>query len=75
MQSCFTCLSLLDDNPSMLAVHCFIHRENVVAKNVAPKLHEILHSVIKCINSIKANAKAERLFQRFWEANHAYHRQ
>jgi len=59
----------------MLAVHCVIHRENLVAKNIAPKLHEILYSVIKCISSIKANAKAERLFQRFCEANHAYHRQ
>jgi len=38
-------------------------------ENVAPKLHEILHSVIK------ANAKAERLFQRFCQANHAYHSQ
>jgi len=56
----------------MLDMHCVIHMENVV---VAPKLHEILYSVIKCINSTKANAKAERLFQRFCEANHAYHRQ
>jgi len=45
-------------------------------KNVAPKLHEILSSAIKCISSIiKANAKAERVFRRFREATHAYHGQ
>jgi len=59
----------------MLAVHCVSRRENLVGKNVAPKLHEILYSIIKCIKSIKANAKAQRLFQRFCEAYHAYHRQ
>ena len=65
------CLKLLkDENPNMLVVHCVIHRENLVAKNLAPKLHEILHSAIKCINYIKANAKTERLFQKFCEVNH-----
>ena len=68
------CLKLLkDENPNMLVVHCVIHRENLVAKNLAPKLHEILHSAIKCINYIKANAKTERLFQKFCEVNHTNH--
>ena len=68
------CLKLIkDDNPSMLVVNCIIHRENFVAKNVSPKLHEILYCAIKCIKSIKANFKAERLFQKFCEANHADH--
>ena len=62
-----------DDNPNMLAVHCVIHRENLVAKNVTPKLHEVLHSVIKCSNYIKANVKAERLFHKFCKPNHANH--
>ena len=68
------CLKLLKDkNPSMLVVHCVIHREHLVAKNLAPKLHEILRSAIKWINYIKANAKTERLFQKFCEVNHANH--
>ena len=68
------CLKLLkDENPNMLVVHCVIHRENLVAKNLAPKLHEILHSAIKCINYIKANAKTECLFQKFCEVNHTNH--
>jgi len=41
----------------MLVVHCVIHRENLVAKNVALKLDKIIYSVIKCIDFIKANAK------------------
>jgi len=54
-------------------VRCVIHRENLVADNVAPKLNEILYSVIKCINFIKANAKTERLFQKFSETLSADH--
>ena len=47
------CLKLLkDENPNMLVVHCVIHREHLVAKNLASKLLEILHSAIKCINYI-----------------------
>jgi len=41
----------------MLVVHFVIQMVNLVAKNVAPKLHETLSSVIKCISSIiKANS-------------------
>lgn len=56
-----------DDNPSMMTVHCVIHRENLVAKNLSPELHVVMKAVIKCINSIKANAKTERLFKAFCE--------
>ena len=62
------CLKFLkDDNSSLLIVHCVVHRENLVAKNVAPKLHEVLYSAIKYINFIKA----ECLFQKFYEVNHS----
>ena len=68
------CLKLMKNhNSNMLVVYCVIHRKNLVAKNVAPKLHEILYCVIKCVNAIKANFKAECLFQKFCEANHADH--
>ena len=63
--------------PQFRHVICaFFHPQvKLSCKNFAPKLHEILFSVIKCTNSTKANAKAERLFQMFCEANHADHRQ
>ena len=42
------CLKLLkDENPNMLVVHCVIHRENLVAKNLAPKLHEIAYYILR----------------------------
>ncbi len=60
------CLKLMkDENPSMLIVHCVIHRENLVAKKISPVLNEILQCVIKCVNAIKANSKADRLFKLF----------
>ena len=54
---------LKDDNPQMLLVHCVIYRQNLASKKVSPVLNETLNAVIKCINTIKANAKCERLFQ------------
>ncbi|XP_067133808.1 zinc finger BED domain-containing protein 5-like [Centruroides vittatus] len=60
------CLQLMKaDNPEMTLIHCIIHKENLVAKNMSPILHETLNAVIKCINSIKASAKTERLFKLF----------
>ena len=72
------CLRLLkDDNPRMLAVRYVIRTKNLVAKNIAFKLHEILDSVIKYINSIKTNAKSKSLFKKFREAGrrhaHGFH--
>lgn len=41
------CLKLMkDENPEMLLVHCVIHRENLVAKNISPVLNEVLNLVI-----------------------------
>ncbi|XP_014774615.2 SCAN domain-containing protein 3-like [Octopus bimaculoides] len=59
------CLKLVkDENPEMLLVHCVIHRENLISKNMSPILNEVLKSVIKCI---KVNTKCERLFKQFCE--------
>ena len=56
---------LKDENPQMLLVHCVIHRQNLVSKKVSPVLNETLNAIIKCINTIKANAKCEHLFKQF----------
>ena len=34
-----------DENPEVLLVHCVIHRENFVSKNISPVLNEVLKSV------------------------------
>ncbi|GFT35104.1 SCAN domain-containing protein 3 [Trichonephila clavipes] len=66
------CLKLMKDvNPEMILVHCVIHRQNLVAKNISPVLNEVLHTVIKCV--IKASAKCERLFKLFCEEQNEDH--
>ena len=46
----------------VLTVHCVIHRQHLVAKNLSEKLHESLSTVITTVNKIKANALNSRLF-------------
>uniref|UniRef100_A0A0K2UQ81 SCAN domaincontaining protein 3like [Metaseiulus occidentalis] n=1 Tax=Lepeophtheirus salmonis TaxID=72036 RepID=A0A0K2UQ81_LEPSM len=66
------CLKLMKhENPEIILVHCVIHRENLVAKKITPPLNEVLRSVIKCINAIKANANFKRLFKQFCENKNA----
>ncbi|GFX50094.1 alpha-(1,3)-fucosyltransferase C [Trichonephila clavipes] len=60
-----------DEIPEKIVVHCVIHKENLEAKNITPVLNEVLRSVTKCINYIKANAKCERLFRQFCENKNA----
>ena len=43
-------------------IHCVIHRQHLVAKNLSEKLHESLSTVITAVNKIKANALNFRLF-------------
>ena len=45
------------DNPDMMTAHCVIGRENLVARNLSPKLNEVLMAVIKCISIINSNHK------------------
>ena len=56
-----------DENPEVLLVHSVIHRENFVSKNISPVLNEVLKSVKKCINAIKANAKCQHIFKQICE--------
>ena len=45
----------------VLTVHCVIHQQHLVAKNLIEKLHESLSTVITAVNKIKANALNSRL--------------
>ena len=62
-----------DANPDMVLVHCVIHRENLVAKNISPVLNDIMESVIKYIIAIKAYDKCERLFEQFCKDENTDH--
>ncbi|CAH2012366.1 unnamed protein product [Acanthoscelides obtectus] len=63
-------ISYLKQNVSgVLAIHCVIHRQHLVAKNLSVRLHESLHSVIDAVNRIRSNALNTRLFTQLCEEN------
>ncbi|CAH1980769.1 unnamed protein product [Acanthoscelides obtectus] len=50
-------ISYLKQNVSgVLAIHCVIHRQHLVAKNLSVRLHESLHLVIDAVSRIRSNA-------------------
>ena len=55
--------------PGVLTMHCVIHRQHLVAKNLSSELHEVLNLVIKAVNKIKANALNSRLFTQLCKEN------
>ncbi|CDW59350.1 hypothetical protein TTRE_0000768201 [Trichuris trichiura] len=46
--------------PDLLAVHCVIHRQHLVAKRLSDRLHRSLQYVIIAVNKIKSSALRER---------------
>ncbi|CAH2013861.1 unnamed protein product [Acanthoscelides obtectus] len=63
-------ISYLKQNVSgVLAIHCAIHRQHLVAKNLSVRLHESLHLVIDTVNRIRSNALNTRLFAQLCEEN------
>ncbi|GFT34022.1 uncharacterized protein NPIL_556891 [Nephila pilipes] len=60
--------STLRDSEAVLITY-----EKLVAKNILPVLNEILHAVIRCVNTIKSSAKCERLFKLFCEEQNEDH--
>ncbi|XP_064098167.1 zinc finger MYM-type protein 6-like [Macrobrachium nipponense] len=55
--------------PNVVCVHCVVHRQHLVAKNLAGRLLEALRHVIKAVNLIKKSALQDRLFQQLCEKN------
>ncbi|CAH2010341.1 unnamed protein product [Acanthoscelides obtectus] len=63
-------ISYLKQNVSgVLAIHCVIHRQHLVAKSLSVRLHESLHLVIDAVNRIRSNALNTRLFVQLCEEN------
>ena len=56
---------LKDENPSIMSVHCVIHRENLVAAALAGELNIVLSKIIGIVNCIKRHPKNERIFANF----------
>jgi hypothetical protein len=55
--------------PNVVAVHCVIHRQHLVAKNLSDRLHCSLQYVITAVNKIRSNALNDRLFRKLWDEN------
>jgi len=49
-------------NNSITFTHCFIHREALASKQIAPELNEVFQNAVKIINFIKSRALNSRLF-------------
>ncbi|GFV51052.1 protein ZBED8 [Trichonephila clavipes] len=55
--------------PGVLAIHCVIHRQHLVAENLKDRLHESLQFVINTTHRIRSNALNTRLFAQLCEEN------
>lgn len=55
--------------PDVLAVHCVIHRQHLVARNLSERLFQSLQHVIKAVNKIRNSALNDRLFNQLCVAN------
>uniref|UniRef100_A0A5S6QFW0 DUF4371 domain-containing protein n=1 Tax=Trichuris muris TaxID=70415 RepID=A0A5S6QFW0_TRIMR len=55
--------------PEVLAVHCVIHRQHLVAKHLNNRLHRSLQYVITAINKIRSRPLNDRLFAQLCEEN------
>ena len=54
---------LKNDNPSIMTVHCIIHRESLAAAAISCELDQLLKQVVSVINWIKSRPLNERLFK------------
>lgn len=55
--------------PEVTAIHCVIHRQHLVAKNLSDRLHQSLQFVINAVNKIRSNALNTRLFAQLCDEN------
>ena len=55
--------------PGVFGIHCVIHRQHLVAKNLIARLHQSLQFVINAVNKIRSNALNSRLFAQLCEEN------
>lgn len=50
------------ENPQLITTHCFLHRENLIAKTLGHGLKRVLESAVKMVNSIRSRPQQTRLF-------------
>ena len=55
--------------PGVLAIHCILHRHNLVAKSINNSLHEALNLAVKAVNKIKSSGLNHCLFKTLCNEN------
>ena len=55
--------------PCVFTVHCVIHRQHLVARNLSEQLHKSLNAVIKSVNRIKSQPLNSRMFGQLCNSN------
>ena len=55
--------------PGIFTIHCIVHRQHLVAKNLSGNLHTSLNIVIKVINKIKSRSLNDRMFRELCHEN------
>ncbi|XP_068245162.1 protein FAM200C-like [Palaemon carinicauda] len=58
-------------NPDILVIHCMIHRQALVVKNLEPEVEAVLNDVVKIVNVIKGHALNTRMFRDLCEDEEA----
>ena len=58
--------------PTVLYIHCVIHRQHLVGKHLSTRLHESLNVIIKTIKKNKSNAKNDRMFRQLCQDNNEH---
>ncbi|WP_411028238.1 hypothetical protein, partial [Salmonella sp. s60131] len=53
----------------VFAIHCVIHQQHLVAKNLSARLHQSLQFVINAVKKIHINTLNSRLFTQMCEEN------
>ena len=48
----------------IMAIHCIVHRQHLVAKHLSAELHESLQMFVKVVNKIKTSALKDRFFRK-----------
>ena len=60
-------------NNDILIVHCYLHRENLTAKDIQANLALVFKEVVCVVNSIKSHSLCTRLFRLFCDEMGAEH--
>ena len=55
------------ENEKIIFTHCFLHRENLVAKTIGNELKEVMDQVVQMVNYIKCRPLQSRLLAKICE--------